>query len=543
MVPRSAGGVEFEQAAKSLGSSALCLSGGGAIAMYHQGVILALLECGLYKDISVVSGTSGGSIMAAMCAMKTEQELRDEVIAPDVSTNYKRDGSMKREGISWFPPLMEQVARYLREGVLVDQKAFMRCCRFYYGDTTFGEAFAITGKHVSITVSASRSSSGPQRLLLNHISTPHVLLSSAVTASCSLPGIMKANILEAKDAEGNIVPFEVDGVEWIDGSVQADVPFRRMATVFSVSNFIVSQVNPHVVPFIHMQEKGNGDVRVSQNSFYWRLCRVLDMDMRSRVLALSNLGLMPRLFGQDMTRIFTQKYHGHITIVPKLILSESIGMRAIMNPSLKDMIRYISGGQRSTWPHIARIQHTIHLERILDRCITELKEQHFSLSRSYSSSNILDNMAQNESATGTKNKVSMGFQWEWEIQKLRAHISRLEEENDSLRTVVKELAFVVGPRPRSQPSPHNTSPPRVDVGGRRSSEEYAPEDEPPDEDPTRMPTHARRRSTGNLLGSPGSLIGAIPSRTPKKSNGISRSMSLKYINESSVMDEMEHCPN
>ena len=53
---------------------------------------------------------------------------------------------------------------------------------------------------------------------------------------------MLPNKLWAKDADGNIVPFEVDGVEFIDGSILADLPFKRMSTLFNVSNFIVSQV-------------------------------------------------------------------------------------------------------------------------------------------------------------------------------------------------------------------------------------------------------------------------------------------------------------
>lgn len=76
----------------------------------------------------------------------------------------------------------------------------------------------MTGKHVCITVSASRASSGStgvQRLLLNHISTPNVTLASAVAASCAVPGIMAPAKLMIKDSRGKQVPFEVDGVEWV----------------------------------------------------------------------------------------------------------------------------------------------------------------------------------------------------------------------------------------------------------------------------------------------------------------------------------------
>jgi hypothetical protein len=33
-------------------------------------------------------------------------------------------------------------------------------------------------------------------------------------------------------------------------------------------------------------------------------------DVRSRVLNLSSLGLFPKLFGQDVTKVFKQKYYG-----------------------------------------------------------------------------------------------------------------------------------------------------------------------------------------------------------------------------------------
>lgn len=117
-----------------------------------------------------------------------------------------------------------------------DNLEFQRTCSFYYEDFTFQEAFERTRKHVCISVSAStlgvknpvrgcakpcmkpppapapltclltdaflvlpapdatlRKSflllqGGPRRLLLNHITTPHVLIRSAVAASCSLPG-------------------------------------------------------------------------------------------------------------------------------------------------------------------------------------------------------------------------------------------------------------------------------------------------------------------------------------------------------------------
>lgn len=155
--------------------------------MYHLGTIKALVESNLYEQIHVISGTSGGSIAAAMCAIKSPEELLSDICVNTVSTDYLLTGKMKKSNIRWFPELLDMGKYWLKNGVLADSSEFKRCCEFYYKDITFEEAFEMTKKHVCITVTASRASagSGVQRLLLNHISTPNVTLASAVAASCS----------------------------------------------------------------------------------------------------------------------------------------------------------------------------------------------------------------------------------------------------------------------------------------------------------------------------------------------------------------------
>jgi hypothetical protein len=187
-----------------------------ALSTTRRGSHGSFIISGCYDDIKVISGTSGGSISAAMCAIKTPEELLRDVCVSNVLTDYLLTGRMKKENIRWIPSLLEMGRNWLESRILVDSSFFKRCCDFYYGDVTFEEAFQMTGKHVCISVSSSRAGSGDtaQRFLLNHISTPHVTISSTVAASCALPGVMKPTKLMAKDSEGNQVVFEVDGVEW-----------------------------------------------------------------------------------------------------------------------------------------------------------------------------------------------------------------------------------------------------------------------------------------------------------------------------------------
>ncbi|KAL7560178.1 hypothetical protein ACA910_016607 [Epithemia clementina (nom. ined.)] len=355
----------------NMGRTALMLSGGGAQAMYHVGIIRALIQSKLYPDISVISGTSGGSIIAAMCAKLTPEELFQKVCVPTVSTDFTLTGEQKRKNIRWFPSAMQMASYWFKHKYLVSSAEFRRTCEFYYGDTTFEEAFDRTGKHVCITVSASRTNgdSASQRLLLNHISTPRVTLASAVAASCALPGVMTPAKLLTKNSSGELELFEVDGVEWIDGSVQADLPFQRIATLFAVTNFIVSQTNFHIVPFLNKEHHPN------QKSLYWRLFQTMEWDIRSRALKLSRLGLFPRIFGQDISKVFKQKYHGNLTIVPRFTTMQTFGLHALSNPTAEDMKNYIKYGEIATWPYLNAIRDMIRLEKVIDDCLNRLEHR------------------------------------------------------------------------------------------------------------------------------------------------------------------------
>lgn len=412
------------------GCTALMLSGGGAQAMHHLGTIRAFIISGCYQDIKVISGTSGGSISAAMCAIKTPEELLRDVCVSNVSTDYLFTGRMKKENIRWFPSLLEMGRNWLESRILVDSKFFKRCCDFYYGDVTFEEAFQMTGKHVCISVSASRAGSGDtaQRLLLNHISTPHVTISSAVAASCALPGVMKPTKLMAKDSEGNQVVFEVDGVEWIDGSVQADLPFKRISTLFNVSNFIVAQVNFHVIPFLHKA------YHPSTKSLYWKLFQILEWDIRSRALNLARLGLFPRIFGQDVSDVFKQKYHGNITLVPKFTMMQVFGLQILSNPSVQDMELYLESGQKSAWPYLESIKTMVRLEQAIDSCLLNLQERYRSFPEDLQTGADLDSLSSCSFAVSADHRYSSNR--DKELLKLK--IKGLEAENALLRKRLKE---------------------------------------------------------------------------------------------------------
>ena len=65
---------------RSYGRTALVLSGGATFGFYHWGVIKALLEQNILP--SVISGTSAGSLFAALVCVQKEEDVLG-LITPD----------------------------------------------------------------------------------------------------------------------------------------------------------------------------------------------------------------------------------------------------------------------------------------------------------------------------------------------------------------------------------------------------------------------------------------------------------------------------
>ena len=287
----------FERSSLCLGHTALGLSGGGALCMYHLGVVKAMIEANCLPPI--VSGASAGSFIAAIMAVYTDEELARWVI---------EDGCLEKHYPHIpFPPARVQLTSYVRDGCLVPHDSFSDCVKAYFGDTTFMEAYEKTQRTVNINVSSS-SGAGQRRgaLLLNHLTTPHVLIRSAVHASCCLPTIMHPTELLKKEADGTIAPFmrmsDSDGrgsttkTEWMDGSYTADVPRKRMAELFHVTQIVVSQVNPHVVAMMNAHEG-------ESYTLFRRVTSWLETDLFSRLQTLAALNLLPKLYGADIKAI------------------------------------------------------------------------------------------------------------------------------------------------------------------------------------------------------------------------------------------------
>lgn len=359
---------ELLYARQSFGRSALLLSGGATFGMSHIGVLKVLYENNLLPRI--ISGASAGSIVCAVLCTRKDEEVPDLIARFPYGDLGVFEG--EDEGLS------DHIRRLLTEGSWADISNLTRVMRAWLGDLTFQEAYNRTRRICNICVSSASIYELPR--LLNYVTAPNVMIWSAVAASCSVPLVFQAAPLLVKDpATGAHVPWNPTPQRWIDGSVDNDLPMTRLAEMFNVNHFIVSQVNPHVVPFLSKEDRlyhapvpGPGQQQKKQDEGEWMytLTALAKDEALHRLQFLAELGVFPNLFTK-LRCILSQRYSGDITILPEINVHDL--PLILKNPTPEFMKRNCLTGERATWPKLSRIRDRCAIELALDHAVHALR--------------------------------------------------------------------------------------------------------------------------------------------------------------------------
>ena len=341
----------FEEGNRIHGNTALILSGGASFGIYHLGVVKALHEQNLLPRI--IAGSSMGAIVAAAACGKTDEEL---------TRYFANPKAIHRVAIK-----MREPKDILSAGTVMDPSQLMEHIESNIGDFTFKEAYEKSGRTLNISVSATRKRQRPR--VLNHFSTPNLLIEHSALASCALPGIFPPVTLLQKNNTGEVVPY-MESETWIDGSVHLDVPMQRIIRLHNVSRSIVSQANPHVIPFV-VEEKKQGLFPFMQD--------LISSTLQAPLLKFMDLGVelsekMPWLSVVDKARsMIDQEYRGDINIYYPMTL-ESVS-KIMTNPTQEEFEDYIRKGELATWPKITFIRDQMHLNKVLEGCIKKLQDK------------------------------------------------------------------------------------------------------------------------------------------------------------------------
>lgn len=355
----------FKRLYANYGRTALCLSGGASFAYYHFGVVRALLDEDLLPN--VITGTSGGALVAALVATRTNDELR-QLLVPALAGKI----NACNEPIAvWF-------RRWWKTGARFDSVDWARQCAWWsHGSMTFREAYERTGRILNVTCVPADPHS--PTILCNYRTAPDCVIWSAVLASAAVPGILNPVVLMMKTPGGRLVPYSF-GHKWKDGSLRTDIPIKALNSHFNVNFTIVSQVNPHVNLFFFSSRGSVGQPVTHRKGRGWRggylgsaFEEYLKQDLRKWLKLLRNLELLPRLMGQDWSELWLQPFSGTITIWPKSIPSDFV--RLLSDPDPPRLARMLHEGRQSAFPPLKFISNRLRVERLIERGRLQTRSQ------------------------------------------------------------------------------------------------------------------------------------------------------------------------
>lgn len=343
----------FKDTLQSYGRPALLLSGGGTLGLFHIGVVKALWERGLLPQ--VIAGSSAGAIIAAMVGTHSEAEL------PDLLAMGRYDlNAWKWRGL---------ISGLSGRGFM-DARQLEGCLRRNIGEYSFQEAYERSGRSINITVSPVQRNQKAR--LLNGYTSPYVMVWSAVLASCSVPLIFPPAHLVKKGRDGNLEPF-MPKLRFVDGSVVSDLPIERLMHLYDVNFSIVSQTNPHVVPFLRTKSREErtgwsiipGQILKSEARFHGSM-------LFDHLRHVTGSEALRQLSGHAYA-IMAQRYYGDVTIAPRYVLTDFL--KLMTNPTPELIAHLTLQGERATWPRIAMIRSHAKISQTLERCVRCLKER------------------------------------------------------------------------------------------------------------------------------------------------------------------------
>ncbi|KAF2266781.1 hypothetical protein CC78DRAFT_531229 [Lojkania enalia] len=356
---------------QAFGRSVLVLQGGAIFGLCHLGVVKALHLRGLLPRI--ISGTATGALIAALVGVHTEDELLDFLTGSNIDlTAFAKHSSAAKGGYAngqsgWFATLIRRVKRFIREGYFLDVRVLERVVRANVEDLTFEEAYTKTKRVLNITVSTTGGGGVPN--LLNYLTAPNVLIWSAALASnASSSTLYHPVTLMCKDESGEIVPWagaeETTFRPWTHASYSdRESPLHRIAELFNVNHFIVSQARPYLAPFLrsdmhHPNPRQDGQWRLSMP-----VLRLIVMEIQHRLHQLDEIGwLHPSI----RRFLLDENVPGaSLTLVPELTPGDFI--KLLENPTKDSLEYWILRGERSVWPAVGALKVRCAIEVELDR--------------------------------------------------------------------------------------------------------------------------------------------------------------------------------
>lgn len=169
---------------------------------------------------------------------------------------------------------------------------------------------------------------------------------------------------------GNIVPWtravSVKFKHWTHASyTEQESPLMRVAQLFNVNHFIVSQARPYLVPFL--QSDMHGPTLVGTRSKFSAaaafVARIAGLEVRHQLRQLDRMGFLPLSIRRFL--VDERVPSASLTLVPNVTAAD---FPRLMETPTKETVEYwILKGERSVWPAVSALRVRCAIEMELDR--------------------------------------------------------------------------------------------------------------------------------------------------------------------------------
>lgn len=171
-----------------------------------------------------------------------------------------------------------------------------------------------------------------------------------------------------KNENGEVVPWtsaqEAVFRPWTHASYSdKESPLNRIAELFNVNHFIVSQARPYLAPFLrsdfhHPNPRSNSRWQVSVP-----ILRLIVLEIQHRLHQFDSLGWLPSSIRRFL---LDESVPGpSLTLVPELTPSDFVQL--LESPTRERIEYWILRGERSVWPAIGALKVRCAIEVELDR--------------------------------------------------------------------------------------------------------------------------------------------------------------------------------
>lgn len=175
--------------------------------------------------------------------------------------------------------------------------------------------------------------------------------------------------MQCKDEAGNIVPWtsaqDTTFRPWTQTRYDSEreSPLSRIAELFNVNHFIVSQARPYIAPFLRSDLGSPKPRYAGRTSATATLLKVMFMELQHRLHQLDSLGY---LSSSVRRLLLDENVPGtSLTLVPEVGLADY--MRLLQSPTKKSVEYWILKGERSVWPAVGALKIRCAVEVELDR--------------------------------------------------------------------------------------------------------------------------------------------------------------------------------